>query len=524
MTHTRGKTEAGPWPTRFGDLILDAIARHGLRLAIIDGDTQLTYAQLGDRIAHALGAYRGLGLRGGETIAQLSGNRADLFAAMAAAYIGGYKSLTLHAMGGIDDHRFILENADARILIADAAHAARAAMLSQALGDRMGVFLHDGSGPLPGFWDLPADSTALPPHAAGDAETIIRLAYTGGTTGVPKGVMLSNRALVTNTRLALDGIPWPDEVRFLCPAPISHGAGSIVVPTLIQGGTVILQHGFSAAGFLADLGRFGATVSWMVPTMIGALLDCPEIRTADTSSLATLIYSGAPMSPSRIRQALERFGPVLFQSYGQTEAPNTILGLSQAEHRIDDAMRLSATGRPFPGVEVAILDEAGLPVSPGDHGEICVRGPLLMSGYWRNDEATNAAIVDGWLHTGDMGFIDDDGFYHIVDRRKDMIISGGFNVYPKEVEDVIARHPAVADVAVFGTPDPKWGEAVHALVVLKAEASVTAEELADSVRLAKGPIQTPKSIAFVDAIPLTALGKADKKRIRAEHLLAQPSQ
>lgn len=505
---------AGP---RLGDLILDALERHRDRAAILDGDRTLTYGDLGERIARALATYGALGLAPGDTVAQLSANSAELYAAMAAAYIGGYRSVTLHAMGGLEDQAFILADSQAKLLIVDAAHAERALALQARLGPAVAVLLHDAAEPLPCFWALDEGPAALPRRAVGQSEDIIRLAYTGGTTGRPKGVMLSNRALVSNTLLALASIEWPAEVRFLCPAPISHGAGSIILPTLMRGGCVILQKGFAAEGFARQLATSRATLTWLVPTMIIKLLDWLDTASADLSSLETLIYSGAPMAPAHIRQALDRLGPVMFQCYGQTEAPNTVLYLSRADHVGAGSGRLASAGRPFPGVEVAILDDLAAERPRGEVGEICVRGPLVMSGYWRQPEATAEVFAQGWLHTGDVGFVDPDGYVHIVDRKKDMVISGGFNVYPKEIEDVLLRHVAVAEAAVVGLPDPVWGEAVKALVVLRPGAQASAAELTDLVRSVKGAVHAPKSVDFVATIPVTALGKPDKKAIRASY-------
>lgn len=493
---------------RVGDIILTALARFPDRIAFIDGESQVSYADLGRRIAQALDAFVRLGLRPGDTVAQLSANGTDMYAVMAAAYIGGYRSLTLHPLAGREDQQFILADAGARVLIADAKHVVRATELSVAGLRCLGHAAADGLEP---FWNAADTQTILPDQAWGGAETIVRLAYTGGTTGRPKGVMLSNRALVANSMMALAGIPWPaDDIRFLCPAPISHGAGSIILPTLVRGGTIILQQGFEVARFCAALTRYRANVTWLVPTMLIGLLDQAEAAHTDFTSLRTLIWSGAPMAPGRVCQAIDRFGPVLVQCYGQTEAPNTILTLAGT----DLARKPMAAGRPFPGLEVALLDGHGQPVTKGAAGEICVRGPLVMSGYWRMPEASREAFAHGWLHTGDIGRIDADGDWHIIDRQKEMIITGGFNVFPKEVEDVLTAQPGVAAACVFGAPHPKWGEAVAAVVVTAPGATLSAEALAQAVRDAKGPIQVPKLIEPIPAIPLTGLGKPDRKALR----------
>jgi fatty-acyl-CoA synthase len=492
----------------FGDLILDAIARHGGRLAVVDGDRRLTYRELGARIARALAILETLGLGPGDTVAQLSANSSDLWAVMAAAYIGGYRSVTLHPFGGRDDQAFILADCGAKLLIANAAHAGRAASL---VCDGLAVLGHEAGGALAGFWDVPAAETALPRVASGAAEDIVRIAYTGGTTGRAKGVLLSNRAMTANATMALAAIPFPSAPRFLCPAPVSHGAGSIVVPTLSLGGTVILQRGFDPALFCAAAAAFDANLTWLVPTMITALLDSPAA--GFPASFETVIWSGAPMTPDRVRQAIDRFGPVLVQCYGQSEAPNTIMLLTGEEQ----ARHPAAVGRPFPGIAVALLDDDGEPVAAGQPGEICVRGPLVMSGYLNMAEATATAFAGGWLHTGDVGVVDPDGLYRIVDRKKDMIITGGFNVYPREIEDVIAAQKGVAAVAVIGVPDAHWGEAVTAIVVPRAGGAPDPEMLIAAVRAAKGPIHVPKAFDFVDALPLTPLGKPDKRALRARY-------
>ena len=485
-----------------GDIILDAVARHGDAIAFIDRDGETSYRAFGRMVARALHRLDELGLDRGATVAQISENCTRQYALMAAAYIGGYRSLTLHAMGGREDQLYILEDSGAQVLVGGPGKIADAAMLARDAA--IACVAHEDDDAVDPFWTAGDAPAALPARAVGEAEDIVRLAYTGGTTGRPKGVMLSNRALVTNTLMALARIDFPSEIRFLCPAPISHGAGSIVLPTLVRGGTVILQRGFSAAGFAEAARDHRATVSWMVPTMIGALLDDPDLPTGALGTLETLIYSGAPMEPARVLEALDRFGEIFVQCYGQSEAPNTILILDKGEHRAAP----DAAGRPFPGIEVRLLDEKD------GVGEIAVRGPLVMSGYLGMAEESAKTLEGGWLRTGDLGRVGEDGLYRIVGRAKDMIISGGFNVFPAEVEAVIARDAAVAAVAVFGLPDPKWGERVTALVVPRAGHDIDAERLRDAVRAAKGAVHVPKAIHITDDLPKTGLGKPDKVAMR----------
>jgi fatty-acyl-CoA synthase len=252
------------------------------------------------------------------------------------------------------------------------------------------------------------------------------------------------------------------------------------------------------------------------------LLDHAGIDTADLSSLELVIYGASPMSPSRLIAAMKRFGPVFMQLYAQSEAPNTVTVLRQRDHDPERfAHRLASCGVPIAGNQVRLLDENGREVPVGEVGEICVRGPLVMAGYWNKPEETDKALRHGWLHTGDLARQDADGFLYIVDRSKDMIITGGFNVFPREIEDVLTTHPAVAAAGVIGVPDDKWGEAVKAVVVLKAGLQASAEELIALVREHKGVVHAPKSVDFVDSLPVTGLGKPDKKQLRARYWSGQ---
>jgi acyl-CoA synthetase (AMP-forming)/AMP-acid ligase II len=310
-------------------------------------------------------------------------------------------------------------------------------------------------------------------------------------------------------------------MRYLACAPISHAAGMLTTPTLVRGGTVILQRAFDPGKWLAAVAAERATLSLLVPTMIYAVLDHPTLATTDLSSLQTVIYGASPMSPTRMAEALDRIGPVFSQLYGQTECTGLATALWRAEHDRHDLHRLTSCGKPITGVRVTILDDLGQPVPDGQPGEICVQGPSIMLGYWKQPDLTKAALSDGWLRTGDIAVRDADGYVYIVDRKKDMIVSGGFNIFPREIEDVLTQHPAVSNVAVIAVPDEKWGEAVKALVVTKPGASVSAEEVTQLVRDKKGPVYAPKSVEFLDALPLTPVGKADKKALRARYWAGQ---
>ena len=277
---------------------------------------------------------------------------------------------------------------------------------------------------------------------------------------------------------------------------------------------------FDPAEVLRVIEEQKITATMLVPSMIYALMDHPDSHTRDLSSLETVYYGASAINPVRLAEAIRRFGPIFAQYYGQSEAPMAITYLAKGDH---DDKRLTSCGRPTLFARVALLGEDGKPVPQGEPGEICVSGPLLAGGYWNLPEATAQTFKDGWLHTGDMAREDEDGFLYIVDRVKDMIVTGGFNVFPREVEDVVAEHPSIAQVCVVGAPDEKWGEAVTAVVVLRADAArddaaieAMTAEIQAAVKERKGSVQSPKRVVVVDSLPLTGLGKPDKKAVRAQ--------
>jgi fatty-acyl-CoA synthase len=289
---------------------------------------------------------------------------------------------------------------------------------------------------------------------------------------------------------------------------------------LRQGRCVILER-FDPELLLGTIAKQRASATLLVPTMLYALLDHPHWERHDVSSLRNVLYGAAAIAPERLRQALGRFGPVFTQFFGQTEAPMALTALKRADHVETDPARelarLTSAGRATFPTEIRLVDDAGEDVAPGEPGELIARSPNMMSGYLDDPQATAATVRNGWLHTGDVARMDSDGYFTIVDRKKDLIISGGFNVYPREVEDVLFEHPAVRQAAVIGVPHERWGEEVKALVVLQPAATLTESELIEFVKGRKGSVMAPKSIEFVEAIPLTSLGKLDKKAIRARY-------
>jgi fatty-acyl-CoA synthase len=424
----------------------------------------------------------------------------------------------LHPLGSLEDHAYVLADAGIETLVFDPGQAERAA----ALRDKVpGLTRLLSLGPCAAGEDLIALAAGFEPGPLAaprvDPDAVSGIAYTGGTTGQPKGVVMTYRSSATIMQLMLGEWQWPAELRHLLCAPLSHAAGGFVTPVLTRGGSVVVLPRFDPGEVLKTIERHRITSVFLVPSMIYALLDHPAFAATDLSSLRTVFYGASPMSPVRLQEAIRKIGPVFFQFYGQAEAPQSVCVMRKEEHDPDDLTRLAACGRPVPWLHVALLDDECQPVPRGEPGEICVRGPLVTNGYLNKPEQTAEAFKGGWLHTGDVAREDDKGFYTIVDRKKDMIVSGGFNVFPREVENVLATHPAVAASAVIGVPDERWGEAVKAVVVLRPDATVTAEDLMALVKERKGAYYAPKSVDFAAAIPLTPVGKPDKKALRARY-------
>jgi acyl-CoA synthetase (AMP-forming)/AMP-acid ligase II len=311
----------------------------------------------------------------------------------------------------------------------------------------------------------------------------------------------------------------PEDV-VLHAAPLTHGSGMYLLPALARGSrNLVLTGSFDPARLFSVVREERVTViAFIAPTQVVAMIDHPAAAAADMSSLKAVVYGGGPMYVRHIRRALELWGPIWVQLYGQGETPMTGTYLRQLDHvgsGEEQARRLGSIGIPRTDVELRVFDSEDRPLPPGEVGELVVRGPTVMRGYWGNPGATAEALRGGWLHTGDVGYADPDGYLHLVDRAKDMIVSGGNNVYAREVEEALLAHPAVSEVAVIGVPDSYWGEAVHAIVV--AGAPVTAEDLVAHCRERLAAYKRPRSVAFVESLPKNAYGKVLKRELRQEH-------
>jgi len=491
-------------------------------LQTLEGET-LSVGQFRDITSQFVQAFIQLGIEKGAKVAVISSNRPEVLHVTYGAQLTEAITLALHPMGSLDDHRFAIEDAGVDALVFDPGRfTQRAVELARLLPTLKLLSMGPGEHGL----DLLALAASMVPAILKaprvDGDGVSRLSYSGGTTGKPKGVAGTHRVGLSMLSIMMSEWEWPTPLRVLSCAPLSHAGGAMFPPTLLKNGTFLVLPGFEPAAVMQAIQDHRINCVMLVPTMIYAILDHPRFDEFDLSSLETVFYGASLMSPVRLKEAIERIGPVFFQFYGQVEAPMTVTVLRRAEHDTSDLQRLASCGRPVPWLDVELLDSENTPVPDGEPGEICVRGPLVMEGYRNNPELNAVTLAGGWLHTGDVAVRDAGGFLRIVDRKKDMIVTGGFNVFPREVEDVLSGHPAVAQVAVIGVPDPKWGEAVKAVVVLRPGATGDAAELIALVAAKKGSFQAPKSIDFIEALPLTPVGKPDKKALRALYLAASP--
>lgn len=509
-------------PLYVPDILANALNQTPERPFIqLAGGPLLSVGDVRNSTSQYMQALQSLGVGRGSRVSILSTNRPEVLYVSQALQLLAAMSVPMHPMAGINDHVHVVTDAKAEILIFDAGRfSERAAELAkQAPGLKLIAF---GATPLAEDITKLAEKfkpgVVVPQRVDGSDFTGLR--YSGGTTGKPKALASTHRSALVTLQIMLAEWEWPASPRVLSAAPLSHAGAAMIIPTLLKQGTIMIQPTFDPVAVMQAIQDYRINCMLVVPTMIYALLDHPRFNEFDLSSLETVFYGASSISPVRLKEAIERIGPVFFQFYGQAEAPMTISVLRKGEHDTKDLLRLASCGRPVPWIRVELQDSAGRPVPDGEPGEICVQGPLVMDGYRDNPALSAETLRGGWLHTGDVAVRDANGFLRIVDRTKDMIVSGGFNIYPREIEDIIAEHPAVAQVAVIGVPHPKWGEAVKALVVTRSGQSLNAEELTAMVAERKGSFQAPKFVEIIAEIPLTPLGKPDKKTLRSKY--AQP--
>lgn len=480
----------------------------------------ITHAQFAARVRKLINGLASRGVAQQERIAVLSQNCPEYLEVYGAAALGGFIAVGLNYRLSAPEQADILRDCAPAVFVFEASYAARAAELRAALPAQT-LFLCIGDAPAwAGGYDalVQAGADTAPALRARDEHTML-LCYTSGTTGRAKGVMLGNAAQLEQARiLALAHCSRQDD-RMLIVMPFYHIGGTTeLLSYYIVGASIVLHRAFDAAAILRSIAQHRVTSAHLAPTMIQMMLDVQQKTPFDMSSLHTVCYASAPMSIALSRQVRAVFGPIFMQAYGMTEH-GPISVLFKHQHQPDgsavEAGRLASAGQPFLGVEVRVRRDDGSECAEGEIGEICMRSAVVMQGYWNNPEATKQALGDGWMHSGDLGYFDDEGFLFVVDRKKDMIISGGENIYSREVEETLMLHPAVLEACVIGVPDDKWGESVKAFVALRPGVAATETELVEHCKASIASYKKPKSIEFMPALPrISSTNKIDKKKLR----------
>ena len=471
-------------------------------------DVRLTYLEMWERCRRLVGGLRALGLERGDRVAVVAQNSHRYLELYQAVPGAGFVLVPLNHRHTDAELRYALEDSGARALFAARALEGLPACVEHVADADQG------------YEDLLAASApAAFPDDVGE-DDLAGLFYTGGTTGASKGVMLRHRALVANALHFQAALPFEPETTFLLVAPMFHLAGTIAVLAIVwHGGRQVVMRAFDAAAAVDLVERERVTMTQVVPSMLAAMCDEQLERPRDVSSLRYLTFGGAPSATETLRRARRAFPAAeLATMYGATETAPLVTAMRHLE-RLLGGPQARSCGRPLVGVQARIVDpQDRTPVAVGEVGEVAVRGPNVMAGYWNKAEQTAAVLVNGWYHTGDLGRLDEEGYLYLVDRAKDMIVTGGENVYSTEVEDVLYRHPAVMEAAVFGIPDPRWGEAVHAVVVPRAGASVSEAELVAHCRESIAGYKVPKRVELrSEPLPKSGAGKVLKRELRAPH-------
>lgn len=488
--------------------------------ALTDPTDAFTYAEADLWSRRIAAAMHENGVLSGDGAAVLSPNHAKGFLAMLGIWRSGAVWVPLNTRNAPAANAEFVETTRPKILFFHSSQASQVAELRER-GDSltMTVCLDAPTDGAPDLLEWAKGHDPDRPTISRGPDSVAVYMATGGTTGRSKATVLTDRVFDTMVANFIAAIGMPDGERpvHLLATPMSHASGFCALPLMAAGAHNVFLPDFDIAGLCEAIGSHGVTHLFLPPTVIYMMLAHPEVESFDYSSLRNLIYAAAPMSADKLRRAIELFGPVMTQFYGQAEAPLTATCLPPQDHQPGVAgaeRRLWSCGRRTIFSSVAVMDDDGHLLGSGERGEIVINGPLLMDGYLGDPAATEAIRVEGWQRTGDVGEMDDDGYLYIVDRKKDMIITGGFNVYPSEVEQWLWAHEAIRDCAVIGVPDPKWGEAVTAVLEATEGSRIDEAELIAYCRDGLGPVKAPKRIEVWDELPRSPVGKVLKRDIR----------
>jgi long-chain acyl-CoA synthetase len=504
------------------DFLWNNELRRGNKLALVCGDRRQTYSQLAARVRRMANALNGMGIRPRDHVAVLSSNSIEHVEIVFAIASMGATWVPLNTRLAASELSFIIENSEAVAVIYSGDLLPVVEQIDRKVGDvRWWVSIGDKAAIGENYEQLIERGADRPSDVTVSPEDLFTVMYTSGTTGRPKGVMLPHRSFFLGTiysSLALKAVESDVKLQAV---PQFHAGGQIYQLTYFAtGSTIVILPRWDSNAVFDLIERERVTIGSFVPSMILMLLEEPRIRKTDFSSLQRIVYGAAPIPEDRLALAMELTGSGFQQTYGQTESGVLVSVLDEADHRRGLTMEralLRSCGRQMVGYELRVVDDESATCSDGQVGEVAIKSESLMTGYWKRPDATAKALKKGWLHTGDLAYRARSGHFFIVDRKTDMIISGGENVYPIEVENVISGHPDVLDVAVIGVPDDRWGEAVKAVVVARAGTSPAPDSIIEFCRGKLGGFKVPKSVDFVEAIPRNASGKITKNPLREKY-------
>ncbi len=485
------------------------------RIAFVIEGQSITYNELNRRVNRLANSLLSLGLEKGDRVGLLFHNSLAYLESYLAVYKAGLVWVRLNARLHPIELRSMIEDSGAKVLI----HGPEFEETVYKIDPQISWIISKEKGSGIDYDNFLDKGSSEEPNVDVRLDDLSDLWYTSGTTGQPKGIMITHRNVLTCALLLLSDVyDITHEDKLLTVGALSHAGSVRVLPFIIRGAINYLHSHYDPIKIFKEIESSGITDLSTVPTMLIGLMDNPERHRYDLSSLKRITYAGAPMPVERIKEAIEIFGPILDQSYGQAESIITITHLPRHEHIINNdpvrERRLASAGREYPGVQVRVVDEKDHILGPGEIGEVITRSDLVMRGYWNQPDKTEEALRGGWLHTGDIGYLDEDGYLYLVDRKHDKIITGGLNVYPREVEEILSRHPAVSQVAVFGVSDPFWGEAINAAVVLREGAKASEEELIEFSKQNLAGYKRPKKIYFVEDLPKNLYGKVLRKELK----------
>jgi len=510
----------------FADIIHRNALLHADEEAFVYGPQRITFAQFSERVNSLIHALSALGAKKGDVLGILSWNCLAYADVYGAAMKGAFIAAPFNPRLGQGELEYLINYSEAKFLfvgpeLVETVNSLR----SRATNVKHCIVFGSAEADMRSHSELLATHPSNEPDMNVGKDDPFLIFFTSGTTGVPRGALYTQARKLDNTRIkALEMGAKPGEKHILV-LPFFHiGGDSHVWPFFLVGGCNVImpQKSFDPVAVLQTIQNEKVTDMQIVPTQLNAILSCEGFKDYDISSLNRIYYAASPMPVEMLRKGLAVFGPIFSQGYGQTESGPQICSLPRKAHDVldrppEEQKVLSSCGQPSLGVHVRVVDENNNDVAPGEVGEIIAQSDSIMVEYWHRPEETREVFSDGWLHTGDLAYYNEDGFIFIVDRKKDMIVSGGENVYSREVEDVLYMHPAISEVAVIGVPDPVWVERVHALVVLKEGMQATAEEIISFCKDQIAPYKTPKSVEFIDALPKNPQGKILKKEIRAKY-------